>query len=311
MGSQSIDKPGLMEGKVGIVTGAGTPMGIGRSLVLKLAKAGAKAVYACDLNLGSIPSLQNECRKIGNNTIVEGHLLDVSSEEQTIDIVKDITKKFGRFDFFIANAGFANYRDINETELIHYDRQVNVMQRGVFLAIKYGSQAMMVTSKEKPQFGGVFVVTGSCAGFLGSYSDLPYTIAKTALHGLVSGASVHLSASNIRVNGVAPGFTKTSILTVSKDAEKGGEYRNDLDQATLKKNHEWFFERAGLLAAPQYYYNRLQDPEEIANIQLFLASELSSSINGQMILADSGKTAAATGEGCTGPIPRVKPLDLS
>lgn len=48
------------------------------------------------------------------------------------------------------------------------------MQRGVFLAIKYGSQAMMVTSKEKTQYGGVFVVTGSCAGFLGSYSDLPY-----------------------------------------------------------------------------------------------------------------------------------------
>ncbi len=136
-------------------------------------------------------------------------------------------------------------------------------------------------------------------------------VAKTSLHGMISGASVHLSASNIRINGVAPGFTKTSILTVSKDAEKGGEYSNELDQKTLKKNHEWFFERAGLLAAPQYYYNRLQEPDEMADIQLFLVSELSSSINGQMILADSGKTAAATGEACTGPIPQIKPLDLS
>jgi NAD(P)-dependent dehydrogenase (short-subunit alcohol dehydrogenase family) len=73
----------------------------------------------------------------------------------------------------------------------------------------------------------------------------------------------------------------------------------------------WFFERAGLLKSPEYYYNRLQDPGEIANIQLFLASDLSSSINGQMILADSGKTSAANGEACTGPIPAVKPLDLS
>lgn len=48
------------------------------------------------------------------------------------------------------------------------------MQRGVFLAIKYGSQAMTVTSEEKMQPGGVFVVTGSCASYLGSYSDLPY-----------------------------------------------------------------------------------------------------------------------------------------
>lgn len=49
------------------------------------------------------------------------------------------------------------------------------MQRGVFLAIKYGSQAMMVTSQEKPKGGGTIVVTGSCAGFLGAYADLPYS----------------------------------------------------------------------------------------------------------------------------------------
>lgn len=84
-----------------------------------------------------------------------------------------------------------------------------------------------------------------------------------------------------------------------------------MDEKRLKQNHEWFFERAGLLAAPQYYYNRLQDPSEIAKVQLFLASDLSVCVNGQMILADSGKTAAATGEACTGPIPPVKPLDLS
>ncbi len=99
-----------MEGKVGIVTGAGTPMGIGRSLVVKLAKAGAKAVYACDLNLSSIASLQQECEQTGSKTIVEGRLLDVSSEEQTVSILKEIVKNHGRFDFFVANAGFANYR---------------------------------------------------------------------------------------------------------------------------------------------------------------------------------------------------------
>jgi len=103
-------KPGLMEGKVGLVTGAGTPMGIGRSLVIKLAEAGAKAVYACDLNMGSIPSLQEEVKKLGYACQIEGRLLDVSSEEQTVAVVKEITKKHGRFDFYIPNAGFANYR---------------------------------------------------------------------------------------------------------------------------------------------------------------------------------------------------------
>jgi 3-oxoacyl-[acyl-carrier protein] reductase len=99
-----------MHQKVGIVTGAGTPHGIGRELVKKLAEAGALAVYACDLNLGALPSLQEELRKAGYETLVEGRLLDVSDEQQTRDIVREITETHDRFDFFFANAGFANYR---------------------------------------------------------------------------------------------------------------------------------------------------------------------------------------------------------
>lgn len=127
---------------------------------------------------------------------------------------------------------------------------------------------------------------------------------------MISSASVQLSSSNIRVNGVAPGFTKSGILSNSQKAEQG-EYKTIEDAEQLQKNHMWFFERAGLLKAPEYYYNRLQDPDELANVQLFLTSNLSSCINGQMILCDSGKTAAATGEACTGPIPPIKPLNLS
>ncbi|KAF2768271.1 3-oxoacyl-reductase-like protein [Teratosphaeria nubilosa] len=301
---------GSMEGKVGLVTGAGSPMGIGRSLVIKLVESGAAAVYACDLNMGSIASLQEECKVIRSDSVVEGRVLDVSSEQQTLAVLKDITRRHGRFDFYFANAGFANYRNLHDTEVAHYDRQINVMQRGVFLAIKFGSQAMMVTSQEKAQPGGAIVVTGSCAGFLGSYSDLPYAVAKTALHGMVSSASFQLSASNIRVNGVAPGFTKTSIIVLSQDAEKG-QYTNTLSREEVDTKRQWFVERAGLLKAPQYCYNRQADAAEIANIQVFLASDEAASINGQMILADSGKTAAAMGEACSGPIPPIQALDLS
>jgi 3-oxoacyl-[acyl-carrier protein] reductase len=99
-----------MLGQVGIVTGAGTPHGIGRELVKKLAEAGALAVYACDLNLGAVSSLQKEIRAAGYSTLVEGRLLDVSDEQRTQDIVKEITETHGRFDFFFANAGFAHYR---------------------------------------------------------------------------------------------------------------------------------------------------------------------------------------------------------
>jgi NAD(P)-dependent dehydrogenase (short-subunit alcohol dehydrogenase family) len=104
------NSPQMMHGQVGIVTGAGTPHGIGRELVKKLAQAGALAVYACDLNLGAVPSLQREIREAGFSTLVEGRLLDVSDEKRTQDIVKEVTKIHDRFDFFFANAGFANYR---------------------------------------------------------------------------------------------------------------------------------------------------------------------------------------------------------
>jgi len=115
-------EPDLLHGKVGIVTGAGTPYGIGRECVKKLVRAGAKAVYACDLNLSSIASLQQECKEAGCKTIIEGRLLDVSDEDQTVAIIKEITRRHSRFDFFIANAGFANYRYFSPRFHCHLSR---------------------------------------------------------------------------------------------------------------------------------------------------------------------------------------------
>ena len=99
-----------LKGQVGIVTGAGSPSGIGRSLVVALAKAGAKAVYACDLNMGNIPSLQKKIADMGLSCQVEGRLLDVSSEEETLALIKDILRMHGRLDFYFANAGFASVK---------------------------------------------------------------------------------------------------------------------------------------------------------------------------------------------------------
>lgn len=100
----------LLAGKVGIVTGAGSPHGIGRSLVLGLATAGARAVYATDLKLGNISSLQEEVLAAGSLCKVHGQVQDVSSEEQTIAVVKAAIADYGRLDFYFANAGIGNLR---------------------------------------------------------------------------------------------------------------------------------------------------------------------------------------------------------
>jgi NAD(P)-dependent dehydrogenase (short-subunit alcohol dehydrogenase family) len=99
-----------LEGQVGLVTGAGTPYGIGRELVLKLAAAGAKAVYACDLNTTHIATLQQAVKDSGSSCQVEGRFLEVVSEEKTLEVLREIITTHGRFDFYYANAGFANYR---------------------------------------------------------------------------------------------------------------------------------------------------------------------------------------------------------
>jgi len=97
-------------GQVGLVTGAGSAYGIGRSAVIALARAGAKAIYACDLNLGYIVDLQKTVKELDVNCVVEGRQLDVASEEQTVALLREILKTHGRFDFFFANAGYALYR---------------------------------------------------------------------------------------------------------------------------------------------------------------------------------------------------------
>jgi NAD(P)-dependent dehydrogenase (short-subunit alcohol dehydrogenase family) len=299
-----------LEGQVGLVTGAGSAYGIGRSMVIALAQAGAAAIYACDLNLGSIESLKEEVKSLGLPTLVQGRVLDVASEEQTVAVLQDILRAHGRFDFFLANAGYAVYRSLDTLTGDQFMRAVEVMQKAPYLAVKYGSQAMSVTSPAKPTAKGSVVITSSCAAFAGAYADLVYTAVKKACNGIVESGSVQLASSNIRVNGVAPGCTKSSILTSSTLAEAGKEYRVEASREEVEATHAKFFERGGLFDKGQEhkYYNRTAEPAEIAHVAAFLASDLASAVNGQILLADSGKTAAATGEGFTGPVAAMPAL---
>jgi NAD(P)-dependent dehydrogenase (short-subunit alcohol dehydrogenase family) len=193
----------------------------------------------------------------------------------------------------------------------HFNRAVDVMQRGCFLALKYGSQAMSVTSPDKAEAKGNIIITSSCAAFAGAYADTAYTAVKNACNGLVESGSVQLAASNIRVNGIAPGCTNSSILTSSTLSEKGDQYTTSATKEEIAATHAKFFERGGLYKQKEKFYNRAADPSEIANLACFLASDLALAINGQIILADSGKTTAATGEGFTGAVNPVPALSMS
>jgi 3-oxoacyl-[acyl-carrier protein] reductase len=99
-----------VEGQVGIVTGAGSPVGIGRSIVLELARSGAAVIYACDINMGNMDDLIQTAKSSGCASVIKGQFLDVSDEQSTVNLLKQIVKEHGRFDFFFANAGIGSFR---------------------------------------------------------------------------------------------------------------------------------------------------------------------------------------------------------
>ncbi|OQE46247.1 hypothetical protein PENCOP_c001G07223 [Penicillium coprophilum] len=299
-----------LKGQVGVVTGAGSAYGIGRSIVLAAAKSGAKVVYACDISSSYFADLQETVKATGCDTIVECHVFDISSEEQTLILIQHILKNYGRLDFYFANAGFVIYRGLNDLSVSQFERAMAVMQTGTFLALKYGSQAMSVTSSDKPVPKGNIVVTSSCATLSGAFADMAYTTAKNGCNGLVRSGSVQLSSSNIRVNAVAPGPVATSLMSTSRLAEEGVEYKLEKTVEEIQKRSARIFEGFGIGEEQEYYYNRCSAPEEIANVAIFLASDLASAMNGQIVVADNGKTVAATGEAFTGPVPPINQFKL-
>ncbi|GJN85499.1 3-oxoacyl-reductase [Purpureocillium lilacinum] len=300
----------LLAGKVGIVTGAGSPHGIGRSLVLSLAAAGARAVYATDLTLANIPSLQEEVRAAGSACKVHGQILDVSSEEQTISVVKKAIADHGRLDFYFANAGIGGFRTLQDTNAAYYDRVNAVMQRSFFLAIRYAGQGMSNLSAEKTSPGGSIVVTSSMAGVSGGVADISYASAKAAVSHMVKSASVHLSSTHVRVNAMAPGFIRTSIMATSQAATEGKtqEQTPPLSKEEALRQFDATLGRQGGAGKSPYYYDRIPEPGEVASLGVFLASDLAAAVNGQNIVADCGKTAAAFGESIMGPVAPMTPI---
>lgn len=122
---------------------------------------------------------------------------------------------------------------------------------------------------------------------------------------MIKSASVQLSASRVRVNSIAPGFIRTSIAATSSATVSGRAFDEKLDKRDAT---DTFDSVLGRFAGDTYYYDRIAEPVEIANFGVFLASELSASINSQNIVADSGKTAAAFGHSIIAPIERLSPL---
>ena len=194
--------------------------------------------------------------------------VNVSDEQDIINGFNQIKKKFGKLDVVVANAGIVPpWRTINETDNDEWEKVFNVNVKGVALTIKHSVELMKSS-------GGSIIVMGSINSLLGHSGQSLYTASKHALLGIVKCAAIDLGKYNIRVNVIGPGPIATEALL------KRLKSREDNKGMSVKSALEGFANNTAL--------GRMPTEDDVANTALYLSSNLSSSITGQIIPVSSG-----------------------
>jgi 3-oxoacyl-[acyl-carrier protein] reductase len=239
--------------KTVLITGAG--IGIGRATARAFAKAGYH-VIATDVLEKEGQSLVAE---IGKNA--EFHKLDVRSTENANAVVAAVERKYGALDCIVANAGIAHKVPLAQMTDEKWDHTFDIDLKGIFRVVRAAAPAMKAAKK------GSIIAVSSIMGVAYGWDDhVHYSAAKSGVVGLVRGLAVELARDGIRVNGIAPGYIRTAQLlskehSVGPDADKCGEY------------------------IPM---GRIGEPEEIADVIQFLASNAARYMTGQVVVVDGG-----------------------
>ncbi|GIN40810.1 SDR family NAD(P)-dependent oxidoreductase [Heyndrickxia oleronia] len=246
--------------KIAIITGAGS--GIGRASSLKLANDGAKVVLV-DFNKES----GEETLKLVKEQGGEGIFVqaDVSKSEDVKRYVNEAVETFGRIDIFFNNAGiiqkFAPLTEIEESE---FDRLVSVNIKGVFLGLQHVIKVM------ESQGSGSIINTASTAGIRSEHSLAAYSATKHAVVGLTKSASLEYVKKGIRINAICPGGVQTGITkSVAEMFETSGYVPEEI---------------------PNMRIGRYAEPEELAEMVSFLASDRASYMTGSIVVVDGGLT---------------------
>ena len=251
-----------LEEKVAIITGGSG--GIGRAAAKEFIEQGAN-VLLMDLHE---KSLIETCKDIGSNRL-SYFVGDVTKSEHNQDAV-DITKeRYGGLDIFLANAGVAgDIATIEEYDEDQFDHVMAVNAKGPFLGLQSAIPAM------KLRGGGSFIITSSTAGVMGTPSIAPYGMSKHAVIGLMKSAAKECASMNIRVNTVNPAPVETDMMRLLEEG------MTSEDKKDVKADIE-----------SSIPLGRYAQPEEIAKLMLFLASDDSSFITGSVYMADGGSSS--------------------
>jgi NAD(P)-dependent dehydrogenase (short-subunit alcohol dehydrogenase family) len=248
-----------LAGKHAVVTGAGS--GIGRAIAQKFHQEGA-AVALLDRREEPLRELE---ASLGAEPRVVSRVADVSREPEVAKAFEDATKTLGSIEIVVANAGvqlFGRDAPVDELELEAWQLTIDVNLTGMFLTCKYGIRALLSSG------GGSVICLGSPTGLRGTASRFhAYSASKAGAFGLTRVMAADYAQRNIRVNALVPGFTNTALVS---------EFIND-DAARNRITGRIPMSRYG-------------EPEEIAAVALFLASDEASFVTGATYIADGGET---------------------
>ncbi len=239
-----------------IITGAGS--GIGSATALAFAKEGAKILVADWSEAGGKETVEQIKKEKGEAIFIK---TDVSRADDVAKMADGCLEKFGRIDILVNNAGIVKFGALHETLESDWDAVLNVNLKGVFLCSKKVIPEMLKQGK------GKIVNISSIAGLVGFNQIGPYCASKGGIIALTREMALEYALQRINVNCIAPGVIKTAM---TKDMIADPAQKQSFESSTP--------------------YPRLGEPEDIAMAAVYLASEESDFVTGEVLVVDGGWT---------------------
>ncbi len=243
----------LLEQKVTLITGASR--GIGRGMALELAKHGSSVAFTYLSSPDKAAELEKELSTFGIKA--KGYKSDASDFKAAEELIASVLNDFGRIDVVVNNAGITRDNLLMRMSEEHFDEVIRTNLKSVFNITKAVQKSMLKERK------GSIINISSVVGVKGNAGQANYAASKAGIIGFTKSIALELGSRNIRCNAIAPGFIETEMTAV-------------LNPDVVKQWRE---------AIP---LKRGGTPEDVANLVVFLASDMSSYITGQVINVDGG-----------------------
>ena len=247
----------LLEGKVAIITGGSR--GIGRGIAKIFAQQGANVAFTYSSSVTEANQLEDELKTFGVK--VKGYQSNAADFNQCEQLVEEVVKDFGTVDILINNAGITKDTLLMRMSEEDFDKVIQVNLKSVFNMTKAAQKIMLKQRK------GSIINISSVVGVQGNAGQANYAASKAGILGFTKSVALEMGSRNIRCNALAPGFIETEMTAALKPEIVEG-WRNAIP---LKRGGQ---------------------PEDVANACVFLASDLSSYITGQVLRVDGGMITA-------------------